>query len=106
MKKAGALLLAAALVMGVAAIAPQSADAAGINQRQHHQYHRINKGVRNGSLTRNEAKKLYLAQRQLNRKEQQLRRNGLIWAERLRLQQAQNRLSQRIYNQRHDRQYW
>jgi hypothetical protein len=79
---------------------------ANINERQHNQQQRINEGVKSGQLTRAEAHKLRSNQRAINRYERQSRAdgNGLTTRERMRLQRQQNRQSNAIHQQKHDKQ--
>jgi hypothetical protein len=100
--------LATAVVAVPAAAAPAPAPWQqgwqSINQRQANLDRRIDLGIRNGALNRNEAQRLRIQFRDLNRLEQQYRRNGLNQAERRDLDRRFDRLSQRVYTQKHDRQ--
>jgi hypothetical protein len=98
-------LIATALL--TAFVAPLAAMADGpVEQRVDNQQHRINQGVRSGQLTRGEYHRLdngldrIQAQRQRD-----LRRNDgrLTAAEYRQLNRQQNRLSDRIYFDKHNR---
>mgnify|MGYP006969390590 CR=1 FL=1 len=102
------LLAAAAAVSVLAVAAPASAQVwQNINQRQANLEHRIDVGVRNGSLTRGEAARLRAEFRDLARLEAHYRRtgHGLSLAERRDLDRRFDLLSARIRYERHDRQY-
>lgn len=84
--------------------APQPKPAT-IQQRKDNQQQRIGQGVENGSLTSAEATRLEHKEAALNREQKQMRSDGTLSAEeRARLQKQQNRLSNQIYNQKHDAQ--
>lgn len=98
-----------AVLIGAAAItAPMAANAApwqNINQRQADVERRIDQGVRNGALNRNEAQRLRGQFRDLTRLEADYRRsNGLSRRERADLDRRFDALSARIQVQKHDRQ--
>ena len=98
-------LVAAALLASL--VVPLAASADGeVEQRIDNQQHRINQGVRNGSLTYGEYHRL---DNGLDRIEAQRRRDlrdgKLSPAEYRQLNRAENRLSDRIYFQKHDRQH-
>lgn len=75
-----------------------------IDQRQHNILNRIDRGVRNGSLTRNEAQRLRTEFRGLERLEYRYRANGLSVRERNDLNRRYDVLSQRVRYERRDRQ--
>lgn len=98
--------LAIAVAAGALAVAaPASAQSwHSINQRQANLDQRIDQGVRNGSLTRNEAVRLRAEFRDLSRLEARYRSsNGLSLAERRDLDRRFDALSARIRYERHDR---
>lgn len=102
MKKYLAIAVAAAALMTAAPAAAQSWQS--INQRQDRLDDRIDTGVRNGSLTRNEAVRLRAEFNDLVRLEARYRAsNGLSRNERADLDQRFDRLSQRIRYERNDR---
>ncbi|MFC3076686.1 hypothetical protein ACFODL_01155 [Phenylobacterium terrae] len=101
------LSLAAASTLVVAV--PVTASAApwqSVNQRQDTLERRIDQGVRRGDLTRAEAQRLRAQFREIAQLERQYRRSGggLSARERADLDRRFDRLSQRIYAQRHDHQ--
>ena len=99
-------LAMAVAASALAVAAPASAQSwQSINQRQANLDHRIDVGVRNGSLTRNEAMRLRAEFRDLARLEARYRASrGLSNAERRDLDRRFDLLSQRIRYERHDRQ--
>lgn len=100
------ITLALAAVGGLSVLASQPAEAHGINFRQHKQDGRIFQGVRNGQLTRHEAKGLIAQQRHFRHVENRYRVDGhLSPGERYRLDKMQYRSNRSIYNQKHDGQY-
>jgi hypothetical protein len=97
-------LLAAALL--ASCIAPLAASAGEVEHRIHRENARINQGVRNGSLTAGEYRRLDNgADRLQAERNRDLRRNGghLTAAEARRLNRQENRLSDRIYYDKHNR---
>lgn len=89
--------IVAALLLAVPALANP-------NVRANRQQARINQGVASGELTGREAARL---QRSENRLQMQITRDridggGLSMAERAKLDRQQDRLSRRVYSQKHD----
>ncbi len=75
----------------------------GVNQRQHNQQHRVQKGVKSGELTRGETRRLQAEQRHIRHEERVYKSDGqLTGAERADLHRDQNRASRDIYRQKHD----
>jgi Skp family chaperone for outer membrane proteins len=100
-------LLFAAAAATLALTAPAASAQTGwqpINVRQANLEHRIDVGVRNGSLTRNEAYQLRSEFNAIARLEAHYRRNGLSRAEMADLDRRFDALSQRVRYERHDRQ--
>ena len=93
-----------------AATVPTMASAQGygnwqtINARQANLDRRIDVGIRNGSLNRNEAVRLRTDFRALANLESRYRRGGLSLGERRDLDRRFDALSARIKYERHDRQ--
>ncbi|HKV94381.1 MAG TPA: hypothetical protein VJW20_17675 [Candidatus Angelobacter sp.] len=78
-----------------------------IQDRKDNQQKRIGEGLENGSLTAGEAGKLENKEKNLNGEERDMREdNGgkLSAADKAKLTRQQNRLSNNIYNQKHDAQ--
>ncbi|HEY8003602.1 MAG TPA: hypothetical protein VIE16_05205 [Phenylobacterium sp.] len=73
-----------------------------INERQARLDHRIDNGVRDGSLTRFEARRLRTEFRQIARREARYRVDGLSRWERADLDRRFDRLSAQIHGERHD----
>lgn len=103
-------LILASLAAAIAFTTPMAANAAPwqtVNQRQQQLDRRIDQGVRNGALTRNEATQLRTEFRSLDRLERQYRRSGGAFTarERADLNRRFDALSTRIKIQKHDRQH-
>lgn len=80
---------------------------ASIEQRKDNQQQRIGNGIENGSLTAKEAGKIESQEKGLNTEERGMRQeNGskLTSADKTTLNSQQNKLSNEIYNQKHDAQ--
>jgi hypothetical protein len=76
-----------------------------VNQRQHHQQHRIQQGVQSGELTRGETRRVRAEQRHIRHEERAYKADGqLTPAERADLHRDQNRASRNLYRQKHDAQ--
>ena len=74
-----------------------------INQRQQHQAQRINQGRKSGQLTPEEAKQLRQSEKSVRQEERAAKSDGnLSKAERKDLHQDMNKLSQDIYQEKHD----
>lgn len=105
MKKGIKVMSVAAMVLFAGVLFAESADSAGINNRQRHQQKRIGQGVRSGELTRPEVRKLECEQRRIHRKERRFKSDGeFTRKERAILQHDLNRSSRHVYKQKHDRQ--
>ena len=95
-----------AAVSALAAVTlPPVVSAQPIQQRQDQLERRIDFGLRNGSLTRQEAHRLRAELRETERMEQRYRRGGLNGWERADLDRRFDRISQQIRYERHDRDY-
>ena len=76
-----------------------------IDQRQAEQQKRIEEGVKSGQLTKKEAERLQEGQRRIQKMEDHARADGKITdEERRRIEHAQDRESERIRRETHDRQ--
>ncbi len=104
MKIVTALVAAATMAVALPA-AVSAAPWQSINQRQANLYHRIDVGVRNGSLTRAESSQLRTRFANLRRLEYRYRHNGLNRSERADLDRRFDALSRSIRTERHDRQH-
>ena len=94
-----------AATLSMACLAADTAEAAGLNQRQAAQRESIRNGVADGSLTRPEAYRLGKSQVRMERKERQFRSDGdFTRRERANLQTTADKNRARIYRQRHDEQ--
>lgn len=96
-------LLAAVIASTIAMPAAAAERGRGINARQGFQQHRIQQGVRQGDLTRGEARRLRGEARTVRREERAFRADGNLSArERRHLHRDLNGVSRDIYRQRHD----
>ena len=76
-----------------------------INQRERHQQRRIADGVRDGELTRKEARKLEKQQAKIHRDEAKAKADGEFTPkERGKIQREQDKASEQIYKEKHDNQ--
>jgi hypothetical protein len=74
-----------------------------IDRRQERQDYRIEQGIRDGSLTREEARRLERNQRRIQREEWRAKSDGVLTEhERMRLDAMQDREGRRIARQRRD----
>lgn len=97
-------LAAIAIVLPTLAFA--QANTPGIDQRQANQERRIDQGVASGSLTQREANRLDRGQQRVDNMENRAKADGVVTRqERTRINRAQNVQSERIYEQKHDRQH-
>jgi len=104
MKILRALYLAPLLAMiGLPAMAHHDHGRNGIQQRMDRQELRIERGVRNGGLTRHEAKQLYKQRKQFRKLQRKLRGDGVLTrSERRRLQNRLDKNSQWIRKLNHN----
>ena len=94
--------LAIAAVLTVLA-APAFAGTPGLDAREANQRARIAQGVRSGELTRTETRRLVRGEVRLHRTERLAKCDGVVTrAERLRLHNQADRMSGRIWRQKHD----
>lgn len=97
-------LAAIAIVLPTLAFA--QANTPGIDQRQANQERRIDQGIASGSLTQREANRLERGQQRVDNMENRAKADGVVTRqERARINRAQDRQSDRIYAQKHDRQH-
>lgn len=86
--------------------AAQTPSTQRIDQRQANQQQRIDQGVASGSLTQKEAARLQRGQATVQKMEDKAVADGKVTAkERRRIEHAQDKQSQRIVRQKHDRQH-
>ena len=82
---------------------PAFADTPRLDARERNQRDRIAQGVRSGELTRPEIRRLVHGEVRLHRHERIARSDGVVTrAERFRLRRHADRMSGRIYRQKHD----
>jgi len=96
------VLTAGSMVAGGGAYAQSMYD---INQRQDYQQDRIDRGVRDGQITRSEQYRLEQGERQIDRAQARAMADGHVTPqERARIDRMTDRESREIYQQSHDRQ--
>ena len=101
----GSVILVAMCVPAVQAQSDTTATGQTIQQRKKNQQDRIANGVQSGQLTAGETKNLENKEANLNGEERQMRAadNGkLTGADRAKLNRQQNRLSNQIYQDKHN----
>ncbi|MGI4729291.1 MAG: hypothetical protein ACRYGB_12020 [Janthinobacterium lividum] len=95
-----ALIIAAA---GFAAVADAQTKTPVINYRQRNQEKRINRGVKNGELTRTEAHTLHQDERNISTEKRLAKSDGRVTGrERKLIQHQENRDSRAIYRKKHN----
>ncbi len=94
------------IAAALAALAlPALAGTPALDARQQNQRERIAQGIRSGELTRPEARRLIAGEHRLHRHERRAKADGEVTrAERVALHRQADRMSARIYRQKHDRQ--
>lgn len=96
----------AAIALSLPVLAFAQANTPRVDQRQANQEQRIDQGVASGSLTQREANRLERGQQRVDNMENRAKADGVVTRqERVRLHQAQDVQSRRIYAQKHDRQH-
>jgi len=104
-KKVLSVLLGAAMC-ATPAFAYDNDNHRSINDLEHREQLRIQQGIRNGNLTRAEARRLEAEQARIRINERFDRMDGrLTPRERERLQRELHHASRDIYHQKHDNQY-
>jgi hypothetical protein len=101
----GSVILVAMCVPALQAQSDSSVTGQTIQQRKKNQQDRIANGIQSGQLTAGETKNLENKEANLNKEERQMRAgdNGkLTAADRTKLNQQQNRLSNDIYQDKHN----
>lgn len=82
-----------------------AAEARRDQGRENRQQDRIAQGVKSGSLTKKEAKRLHQGQKHVDRMQNHAMKDGQMTdVEKARIEKAQDRQSRQIYKQKHDRQ--
>lgn len=99
------LSITAVSALAAATAVPAIASAQPFDHRLDRLERRIDRGLRNGSLTRGEAYRLNAQLRETARLEHRYRRGGLTGWERADLDRRFDRISAQIRFERHDRDY-
>jgi len=95
-----------AIALAIPVLAFAQANTPRVDQRQANQEQRIDQGVASGSLTQREANRLERGQQHVDNMENRAKSDGVVTnRERAQLHRAQDRQSERIYAQKHDRQH-
>ncbi len=103
MKRFLMLSLMAALALSLAGVASAQVRAPRHERREWRQHVRIQRGIQRGQLTRGEALRLRLRERQIHRMDRRMRRDHrLTLRERGRLDRALDRQDARIWRLRHN----
>src|ERR1044071_6574587 len=104
MRRITTLMLAAFAAASIASVA--SAATPGIDARQANQNARIERGVKNGQLTRGEARRLRGGQRRFHRLKRRSMADGRVTPrERMRINRMLNHQSRRIHRLEHNRRH-
>jgi hypothetical protein len=99
-------LVAAEVAYGQAHVPNNGTNDPGIQQRMQNQEQRIDQGVKSGALTPKETGRLEAEQARIRQTEQRMKSDGQLTAkERKKLNKELDNASDRIYKQKHDRQY-
>ena len=99
------VLLSAGLFLALGTVPAFAQSSAEIQQRKDNQQERIANGVKSGQLTPGETRNLESKEAGLNREERNMRAqdNGhLTSADKAKLNRQQNRLSNQIYDKKHN----
>src|SRR5207302_2860508 len=97
-----AVLTAGSMIAGGGAYAQSMYD---INQRQDYQQNQIERGVRDGQITRSEQSRLEQGERAIDRAQSRAMADGVVTPqERARIDRMTDREGREIYQQSHDRQ--
>ena len=97
------LILTAGIVVAGATAASAYPYGDSFERREYHQEKRIERGVRDGSITPREYYRLQSEQRRIDALEHRARRDGIVTPyERYRIRRAQDEASRHIYQERHD----
>jgi hypothetical protein len=103
-KSAVMALLITAILFSTTVITAMAQTTPGVDRRERRQSRRIKHGVRSGSLTRHEARRLSAQQARIRRHERRVKSDGVVTArERRSLQRQENRASRNIYRKKHNR---
>ena len=95
-------VLSGSLLVGGGAYAQSMST---IDQRQDYQQDRIEHGIRDGQITRSEARRLEQGERAIDRAQARARADGVVTQqERARIDRMTDREGREIYQQSHDRQ--
>lgn len=90
-------------VLATASIAEAQTRTPVINAREHNQENRINRGVRNGELTRTEAHTLRTDEHNISAEKRLAKADGRVTGrERKMIRHQENRDSRAIYNKKHN----
>jgi hypothetical protein len=98
-------LVATAVLAAAAPSFAQTVPPTEVGARLANQNRRIDRGARQGQLTRREARRLHREDRRIRRatRRDELRRGGLTRREARRLNHRENRVSRQIHRERHGR---
>lgn len=101
MKKS--IIIALALILGIASFSFAQTSTPRINKRQRHQQHRIANGVSSGQLTARETENLERQEAKIQADKQAAKADGQVTnQERRRIKREENRTNRHIYNAKHN----
>ena len=105
MKRSLGLFIASiCVIFGLSVMASAQTKTPGVNKRQKNQQKRIFHGVKNGSITGKEYKKLQKQQIKTQRAKRRAKSDGKVTPkERVRLHKRQNKNSRRIFRAKHNK---
>ena len=99
------LLLTATFIAVTTSLAASQTSTPGIDAREQNQQQRIQQGVGSGQLNAKETYRLEQGQARVQQMENKAKADGVVTqGERQRIQSAQDRQSQKIYDEKHDAQ--
>ena len=103
MKTLRVLMLTLAATLLATTIASAHSVTPRVDRREARQSWRVRQGVHSGQLTRAEARRLRIGQRQVHRMEFRSKRDGVVTRrERFRMENAQDRQSRHIWRLKHN----
>jgi hypothetical protein len=97
----GGLLIA---TFALTSIAEAQTRTPVVNQRQRNEQRRINQGIRNGELSKNETRHLLADEKDIRKDKRMAKADGHVTtAERRQLRRDENRTSRAIYRDKHNK---
>lgn len=98
-------LIIAAILFVSSGLFAQSTKTPKVTKKQKNQINRIEQGVKSGELTKRETRRLMVQEAKLQKQKRIAKSDGVVTKrERIKLNKEANKLSAKIYKQKHDRQ--